>query len=229
MKITFLRVLIFFLALIPIIFWNKFFQEITLHFTGSVNTITNNWLIVVLNIIAFVAFLIPLTYRRKANWAEKGIVIAFFISLFVEMYGIPLSLFFASTYLFKTPQAQMEGLFSINFLGTDFLFGYAMTYASVLIIIGTILIAVGWITLYKNIKKEKLVTSGIYKYSRHPQYLGFLLVILGWFFGWPTLLVTIFAPILLIVYLRVCFIEEKEMEKQFKEYKKYKQKAPLLL
>ncbi len=230
MKITPLRILFIPLILFPIIFATWIASDFYLHFTGSINPITNSWIVVIVNIVAFLMFLLPLTYRRKANWMEKGMVSAFFVSLFIEMYGIPLSILFASKYLFTTPTTQhFNGIISINVLGVDFLFGLGMLFGSVLMIIGTILIVIGWVTLYKNVKKKGLVTNGIYKYSRHPQYLGFLMVIIGWFFGWPTILVAIFAPILIIMYIRVCVKEEKEVEKEFGTYKEYKKKVPFIL
>ncbi len=76
---------------------------------------------------------------------------------------------------------------------------------------GTIIIAYAWITLYKNGKNGVLVTSGIYSVSRHPQYLGFLLIIIGWMIGWPTIMTLIFGSILIIMYLRVCRTEEEEL------------------
>jgi protein-S-isoprenylcysteine O-methyltransferase Ste14 len=104
----------------------------------------------------------------------------------------------------------------------------AMLYASILIVIGTIFIIVGWITLYRKIKKEELVTTGIYSYSRHPQYFGFLLIIIGWLVGWPTFLTVIFSAILIYKYIKVCKVEEKELG-HIKEYEKYKNEVPFLI
>jgi protein-S-isoprenylcysteine O-methyltransferase Ste14 len=105
----------------------------------------------------------------------------------------------------------------------------AMAYGLVLMVVGGLLILLGWLTLYKNIKKTGLVTQGIYSCSRHPQYLGFILIVLGWFFGWPTILTLAFTPILVYKYLKVCLEEEKEMEKGFPEYKKYRARTPFLV
>jgi len=94
---------------------------------------------------------------------------------------------------------------------------------------GMTLIILGWVTLYRNTKKEGLVTSGIYNYSRHPQYLGFILIILGWFFGWPTPLTLIFAPILIYKYVTVCRKEEIEVKKEHPEYDNYRSKVPFMI
>ena len=104
----------------------------------------------------------------------------------------------------------------------------AMLYASILIIIGTIFILAGWIALYRGIKKDELVTSGLYSYSRHPQYFGFILIIIGWLVGWPTILTIIFAIILIYKYVKVCKVEEKELD-HIKKYQDYKKQVPFLI
>jgi len=109
-----------------------------------------------------------------------------------------------------------------NFKGAD------LSY-SILMIVGTFFITLGWVTLYRNIKKQSFVTSGIYAYSRHPQYLGFIFIILGWFIGWPTILTVFFAPILVYKYIRLCRTEEKEISKKSPEYRKYIGKVPFFI
>ena len=103
-----------------------------------------------------------------------------------------------------------------------------MVYGTILMILGTLLVIAGWLTLYRNIKKDKLVTTGIYSISRNPQYLGFLFLIIGWLIGWPTVLTVIFAPILVLVYLRLCKTEEKEVA-SLPGYKKYHRRVPLIV
>ncbi|WP_414470049.1 methyltransferase family protein [Methanobacterium sp. ACI-7] len=175
------------------------------------------------------AFLIPLSYRRKANWIEYSLVSAFFVSLFIEMYGIPLTVLFASKYFF-TPGTQLPpNIISFYFLGVGFGMDVAMTYGAILMLIGMFIIIIGWIKLYKSTKKDGLVTDGIYAYSRHPQYLGFIFIILGWLFGWPTIITVILAPILIYKYIRVCRAEEEDVSKEFPEYNKYKKDVPLFI
>ncbi len=186
------------------------------------------YLMIVLVISVIVAFLIPLSFRRKANWVEYGLVGAFFVSLFVEMYGIPLTILFASKYLYQAGMNVPPNVVEFQMFGVGFGMDLAMAYAAVLMTVGTALIIVGWGTLYRNVKSSNLVTNGIYKYSRHPQYLGFLLVIVGWFIGWPTLISLVFVPILVFKYIRVCTTEEREIG-QDSDYIKYKEKVPFFV
>ena len=225
-----LRLMVIFLILIPIFFYYDFYQHIYSHFTGTILTsvITHQWHIVLINILIFISFLIPLSFRRKIDWKEYGLVTAFFVSLFVEMYGIPLTVFFAS----KSIQGPVVGLagtvYDFEFLGVGISMTFAMFYGTILMVIGTIIIIIAWITLYKKIKKEEIVTSGIYSISRHPQYFGFLLIIFGWLIGWPTILTVIFSSILIYKYVKVCKIEEKELASS-KKYQEYKNSVPFFI
>jgi len=218
------------LILIPIIFFTDFYIHIYSHFTGTIITtvISHQWHIVIINIAMFITFLIPLSFRRKINWKEYGLVTAFFASLFIEMYGIPLTILFVSKSINPSNVELPNVIYEFEFLGVNIAMDMAMLYASILMIIGTLFILIAWITLYKKIKHEELVTSGIYSYSRHPQYFGFILIIIGWLVGWPTILTIIFAIILIFMYVRVCKIEEKELT-HIKKYQEYKEKVPFFI
>ena len=62
-----------------------------------------------------------------------------------------------------------------------------------------------------------LASTGWYAKIRHPQYDGFVLILLGFLFQWPTLLTLLMFPILVFMYSRLAIIEEKEMIKEFGE------------
>ncbi len=225
------RIMLIILISPLLIFLPAFFNHFYNYLTGSIitNVIMQQWHIVLISVVIFIALLIPLSYRRKADWKEYGLTTAFFVSLFIEMYGIPLSILLAANY-FYVPGIPIPGnLVAFNFLGVSFGMDIGMTYGAIMMIIGACIIAGAWITLYKNIKRKGLVESGIYSYSRHPQYFGFILVIIGWFIAWPTILTVFFTPILLYKYTRLCRQEEREMTKKFPEYKKYKEDVPFFI
>ncbi len=224
------RIMLVVLIIIPIVFVNDFYIHTYYHFSGTLlsDTITHQWHIVILNIVMFLSFLMPLSFRRKINWKEYGLVTAFFVSLFIEMYGIPLTIFFASEYFSGSGVELPNTVIAFRFLGVDIGMTLAMIYGTILMLMGMSLIIIGWITLYKNLQKNEIVTKGIYSYSRHPQYFGFILIVIGWLVGWPTILTVIFAPILVYMYVRVCKIEEKELS-EIEEYEKYKKKVPFFL
>ncbi len=222
------RIFFIILLLFPLVYLQDFAYHFYVYLTSTIITgvIMGQWHIVLICIILSIAFLIPLSFRRKANWLEYGIVTAFFISLFVEMYGIPLTILLTSNYFFLPGTILPPNIFEFNFLGVGFGMDISMTYGAVLIVLGMFLIILGWLTLYMNMRKVSMVTTGIYAYSRHPQYLGFILIILGWLYGWPTIITLIFVPILLYQYMKVCRIEENEILENMPEYEKYKENTP---
>lgn len=218
------------LLLWPLTRLDELVRHIHDHFTGNVYkvAVTGEWHFVLLNIILFVAFLIPLSYRRKADWGEYGLVSAFFVSLFIEMYGIPLTLLLA-VQLFQANQLEHATLVAeFSPVGVNIGMSYAMAHGAFLMVVGAFLIVAGWITLYTNGQSGRLVTSGIYRYSRNPQYLGFILVLIGWILGWPTILTVTLAPILIYRYVRVCRTEEEELI-ELEGYREYRERVPLLI
>jgi protein-S-isoprenylcysteine O-methyltransferase Ste14 len=225
-----LRTAIFLLLIFPLFFPLHFFHHFKAHFTGSSegSVITGEWHIVLISALLFISFLIPLSFRKKISWKEQGIVVAFFISLFVEMYGIPLTIMFISRSFNTSAAPDLDIMLNMRLLGVGFALTLPMVYGSVLMFLGTILIIIGWVTLYRNVKKVGLVTSGIYSISRHPQYLGFLMVIFGWIIGWTTILTIIFGIILFAMYIRVSLKEEKEMDRDH-DYIHYKKNTPFML
>ena len=72
-------------------------------------------------------------------------------------------------------------------------FGLAPTNIGIVMhLLGAALIIAGWRAIYRDYwSKErgegKLVTTGIYRFIRHPQYTGFFLITLGMIFEWATL------------------------------------------
>ncbi len=215
------------ILVIPLLKASELLNHIEYHLFGGVEgaIISGEWQLVAFNIAVFMAFLIPLSYRRKIYWGEYGLVTAFFVSLFIEMYGIPLTVYLAYVLLMpETPKPDI--VYSYPLMGVNLDLTFPMAYGVFLMALGAALIIIGWVTLYTN-RKRGLVTTGIYSLSRHPQYAGFILVISGWWLGWPTLLTTIFAPVLVWKYITVCKSEEKEVGLDA-DYKKYADRTPML-
>jgi protein-S-isoprenylcysteine O-methyltransferase Ste14 len=218
------------LAMSTLLFWDHFAAHLEAHFTGSVadDAITGEWHVVAFNIALFTSFLIPLTFRRKVDWKEYTIVVAFIVSLFIEMYGIPLLIVLVAGRFAPAEAPHLQEAFVVKFLGVSFYFTVPMVYGAVLITAGMALIVVGWYQLYRGVKASALVTTGVYAVSRNPQYLGFMMIVAGWWVGWPTLLVTVFAPILFFLYYRLCRVEEKEVG-DLPGFEEYRQKVPLVI
>ncbi|MFO7794078.1 MAG: methyltransferase [Candidatus Nanohaloarchaea archaeon] len=207
----------------------SFLNHLTFFLSGQVSEMMfqGNWTLVALNIGGFLLFLIPLAYRRKADWRSYGIYTAFIVSLFVEMYGIPLTVYLGSG-LLSSSMTPPDVVLTLSFFGTSLAMNYWMIIGALITSIGMLIVTVGWAQIYRG---EGLVTDGIYKYSRHPQYLGIILIAVGWFIGWPTLLTMAILPILTYEYYRLSFKEEEEVIEELGEekYQEYREKTPLLI
>lgn len=221
------------LALIPLFFLPEFYRHFYVYLTGTVlhGVVVGQWHIVLASILVFGLFLVPLTYRKRAKWVDYSLAGAFFVSLFVEMYGIPLTILFASKYFFRPGVDLPANVIEFKLWGVGLGMDHAMVYGSVLMLIGMALIAAGWISLYRQVKEGSgFASSGIYGLSRNPQYLGFMLLILGWFIGWPTILTLVFSPILIYKYWRAARAEEGDMPGMHGEaYRQYQREVPFLV
>lgn len=95
---------------------------------------------------------------------------------------------------------------------------------------GFILIATAWQVLHEARREGKLATNGPYARLRHPQYAGFVLVMIGFFLQWPTLVTGLMLPVLLIMYWRLARREEREVEAEFGElYRRYADRVPAFI
>lgn len=193
------------------------------------------WSLVIVNSAVFIIFAYSFFKpRTRRDWRSFGAFSAFLVALFVEMYGFPLTIFLLSGWL----QTYYP---NINWFSHDaghmleMMFGWKTNphagpfhiASFVLIGGGFILISAGWKRLYDAQRRHALATNGIYSYVRHPQYVGFILVMFGFLMQWPTLLTLAMFPVLTTMYIRLARSEEKDALAEFGDaYRRYMEQVP---
>ncbi|WP_457589151.1 methyltransferase family protein [Legionella pneumophila] len=194
------------------------------------------WLLVIVNSAIFIlfAYSFTTTFKAKRDWRAFGAFSAFVVAYFTEMYGFPLTIYLLSGWLSKYyPGVDLYGHDSGHLLHTllglkgDPHFDVFHILSFVFIIGGLWVIASAWGTLYRAQKNHQLATTGLYAKIRHPQYDGFILVMIGFLLQWPTILTLIMFPILVYMYVRLARREEKDALAEFGEdYKRYAAVTP---
>jgi protein-S-isoprenylcysteine O-methyltransferase Ste14 len=92
---------------------------------------------------------------------------------------------------------------------------------------GFILLASAWRVLFAAQQTRRLATTGPYAHVRHPQYDGFILIMLGFLLQWPTVLTFVMFPLLVWMYVRLAYQEEREALGEFGEaYARYAAAPP---
>ena len=92
------------------------------------------------------------------------------------------------------------------------------------------LISVAWRVLYRAQQRRALATAGPYSYVRHPQYVGFILVMFGFLVQWPTLLTLAMFPVLTFMYVKLAKSEEREAIAEFGDaYTAYAANVPAFI
>lgn len=196
------------------------------------------WLLVIINSAVFIIFAFSFFKpQTKRDWRSLGAFSAFVVALFTEMYGFPLTLYLLSGWL----QSARPG---VNWFAHDpghlpeMLFGWKANphfgpfhlISFVLIGGGFWLISVAWHHLWTAQRQDCLTVTGPYAHMRHPQYAGFILIMTGFLFQWPTLLTLVMYPFLVWMYARLARAEEIDSERRFGDaYRRYAKIVPAFL
>ena len=181
------------------------------------------WGLVVLNSVIFIGFAFSFFKpRSRTDWRSFNAFSAFIIAYFIEMYGFPLTIFLFSGWLAnKYPGVDFlthnNGHLIHTLLGLEGDPHWDIFHISsnVFIFGGFIMLSYAWHILWKAQRRHKLANTGIYAYIRHPQYVAFILIMLGFLLQWPTLPTLIMFPILTYMYIKLALKEEKDAEAEF--------------
>jgi protein-S-isoprenylcysteine O-methyltransferase Ste14 len=193
------------------------------------------WSLVIINSLVFIIFAFSFAKPQSSrDWRSFGAFSAFLVALFTEMYGFPLTIYLLSGWLSaRFPGIDWMAHDSGHLLETLFgwktnpHFGPFHVLSNILIAAGFWLLASAWKVLYAAQRDHRLATAGPYARVRHPQYVGFILIMTGFLFQWPTLVTLAMFPILVFMYVRLARREERDARTQFGDaYTRYEANTP---
>jgi len=181
------------------------------------------WSLVIINSMVFIIFAFSFAKPQSPrDWRSFGAFSAFIVALFTEMYGFPLTIYLLSGWL----AARFPGIDFTSHDGghlLEMIFGWRSNphfgpfhLASTVVIGGGFwLLASAWNVLYGAQRAHALATTGPYSRVRHPQYGGFVLIMVGFLLQWPTLVTLAMFPVLVTMYVLLALREERESDAQF--------------
>ncbi len=193
------------------------------------------WSLVIVNSAVFIFFAYTFFKpRTPRDWRSFGAFSAFLVALFAEMYGFPLTIYFLSGWLqSRYPDVDwfshdaghlLEMMFGWK---TNPHFGPFHVLSFLFIGGGFILISAAWKVLYDAQQTRSLAVTGPYSYARHPQYVGFILVMFGFLLQWPTILTLAMFPVLTAMYIKLARSEERDARAAFGDaYARYAAEVP---
>jgi protein-S-isoprenylcysteine O-methyltransferase Ste14 len=173
-------------------------------------------------------YMAPKTWRE---WTGVGLIQAFIIALYAEMYGFPLTIYLMVRFL-----GIDSGYVDANLWST--LLGMGQTGMMISMILGYALLFTGfgifiqgWRELYRAKQEDRLATDGLYGLVRHPQYTGLFIGLFGeGVIHWPTIFSVGLFPIIVAAYVLLALREEKKVIEEFgEEYLEYKRQVPAFL
>ncbi len=196
------------------------------------------WSLVFINSLVFIIFAFSFAKPHTArDWRSFGAFSAFLVALFTEMYGFPLTIYLLSGWLTnRFPGVDWLAHDSGHLL--EMLFGWQGNphfgpfhlLSTVFIIAGFWLLSSAWKVLYAAGRLRSLASTDVYARIRHPQYVGFVLIMTGFLFQWPTLVTLAMFPVLVFMYVRLARREEHEALAEFGDtYRAYMRQVPAFL
>ena len=207
-----------------------------MHGFGDMETFAYGmWPAVLVSIGIFIFFVSSyLKPKKRWEWQSMGTYSAFVVALFTEMYGFPLTIYIltsvlGSQYPVLNPFSHINGHLWVTLAGgSTTVWVIVMLVSNAAMFGGLFIMGKAWKQIHRA--NGELITTGLYRWVRHPQYSALFLITVGMLIQWPTIITAVMWPVLMFMYYRLARREEKEMETRFGEkYAAYKRRVPMFL
>lgn len=170
------------------------------------------------------------------DWRGVGAFFGFLAALCAEITLIPVLVYLAWSWLV----ARLVGLHASSdardivelVMGWDMHrhFAWLDRAGDVFIVAGLVALGLAWRGLRNARRDGRLATTGLYGVVRHPQYLGYLLVMFGFLLQWPSLLTGLAFAGVVVAYGRLIRREEVELAALYgDEWTRYASRTPSLV
>ncbi|NNE16980.1 MAG: isoprenylcysteine carboxylmethyltransferase family protein [Myxococcales bacterium] len=177
-----------------------------------------------------------LLYRYLApdnwkEWSRAGVLQAFIIAFYAEMYGFPLTIYFLARFFGIDLEWTDGGNLWAQLSGSQNAHLVAMTLGYGIVLVGASLVVDGWRKVHRARREGRLVTDGVYSLMRHPQYTGLFLILFGeGIVHWPTIVSVAAFPIIVAAYWLLARKEERDVLREFgDEYRAYMARVPMFI
>ncbi len=186
--------------------------------------------VIVIVVVSWVMYryLVPKSWKE---WTRAGVIQAFIIAFYAEMYGFPLTIYFLARFFGLDLQWAEGGNLWSQLFGTPTAHFIAMLLGYAIVFVGATFVAEGWRTIHRVRREGRLATDGVYARVRHPQYTGLFLIVFGeGVVHWPTIVSVVAFPVIVAAYTLLARKEEREMIRTFgDEYRAYQRRVPMLI
>lgn len=186
--------------------------------------------VVVIVVVSWIMY----RYLAPDNWKEwtrAGVLQAFIIAFYAEMYGFPLTIYFLARFFGLDLVWTDGGNLWAQLFGTPIAHLVAMAIGYAIVFAGATMAAEGWRIIHYTRNLGRLATHGIYARVRHPQYTGLFLIVFGeGIIHWPTIVSVAAFPIIVAAYTLLARKEERQMLLEFGDaYEEYRQRVPMFI